>query len=374
MLQNLPHLNENQHEENTWTKQECGTVGESWDSCSDRTGVVPKLEDDLSQATSKQAINKEIQEANNVCIVSNLTVLSNGKNKYILHDISFKAAQGSLVVLSGPVGSGKSSLLSAINQEVAISEGSIFCPGNIAYVPQTPWVFLGTIRENILFGEDFEEERYKTVIEACALQRDIASSPDGDQTIIGERGTTLSGGQQARISLARAVYADADVYLLDDPLSAVDAKVGEHIFQKCICKLLSAKTRIFVSHQVSQMNMADQIILLSKGHVLNQGSFAELSEVLNTIQIGQQKLTPGTQLKSISQDEDQEHGHMEDETRSEVMEMIDDTPLGLGIPEEDRCIGTLSSKIYWKYFRAGMPPVAMVGLAMVFIFAQGMFS
>ena len=363
-----PHLSKKRSQEDVCSEEGGSYLEESCDSSND---YIPQ-----SSTTSKTETNPnlEVKEEKHVCIVSHLTVDSNRKsNKYILRDISFKAEQKSLTVLSGPVGSGKSSVLSAIIHEVAISEGSIFFPGNIAYVSQTPWIFFGTVQENVLFGQTFDEEKYKTVIEACALQTDIESFPDGDQTIVGERGIVLSGGQQARISLARAVYADADVYLLDDPLSAVDLKVAQHIFQKCICQFLASKTRLFVSHQVSYMKMADKIVLLSKGQVLSQGSFTELKEsgILDkALDIVHHKSTPGEKLDSALQDKHQENGQTEDKTR-ELIEMANDVPIGLAVPEEDRCIGTLSLKLYRKYFRAGIPPMAMVGLLMVFLLAQG---
>ena len=286
LLRSLPHLKENR-----------GNSIVSSTSCDLASHSIPaatqREEDCDSERSSTPRQNNHgftpgDKEPKQPCIIvsSNLTLRNNGNNeRYILRDINFEAAQGSLVLLTGPVGSGKSTLLSAINQEVALSEGSIFCLGTIAHVPQKPWVFSGTVRENIIFGEDFEEERFKRVIRVCALQRDMDSFPHADQTFVGERGAVLSGGQQARISLARAVYANADVYLLDDPLSAVDAKVGEYIFQKCICEFLSRKTRILVSHEVSHMKKSDQIVLLSKGVVLIKGTFAEMvgRGVLDTV-------------------------------------------------------------------------------------------
>ena len=143
-------------------------------------------------------------------------------------------------------------------------------------MPQIPWTFSGTIRENILFGEPYDESKYTRIIGACALTEDIKKFPDGDQTVVGEHGIVLSGGQRARVSLARAVYADADIYLLDDPLSAVDFKVGRHIFEKCIEGLLAQKTRLITSHQEQLMKEADNVIVLYKGRVLDKERFTEL--------------------------------------------------------------------------------------------------
>jgi len=149
-----------------------------------------------------------------------------------------------LTVITGPVGSGKSNLLSAIAGEVTYTSGTIDCKGTLVYAPQIAWLFAGTRRENILFGGPFNEAKYTRVIETCALTQDIQQFPDGDQTVVGERGESLSGGQRARVSLARAIYADADIFLSDDPLSNVDFKVGQHIFEKCIKGLLGRKTRV----------------------------------------------------------------------------------------------------------------------------------
>ena len=375
----LPHLRENPDEEDV-SSQQARVTAISLRSCdssaSEFIADVIKHKDVKPQGsiTEKQdeAFNSGDKDLNNACVVSSLTLRSSENNdKYILRDISFEAAQSSLVVLSGPVGSGKSSLLSAINQEVTISEGNISCAGNIAYVSQTPWVFPGTIRENILFGEDYDEGRFKTIVEVCALQADLNIFPDSDQTIVGERGVILSGGQQARISLARAVYADADVYLLDDPLSAVDAKVGQHIFQKCICELLSTKTRLLVTHQMSYMKMADQIVLLSKGEVLTKGSFAELMEigVLDTDFGIHKKSLPGKQLADASKQKRQPSLVRRDDVPENVF--TGDADTGLEIPDEDRSIGAVSLKMYWKYFRAGIPCLAMVGLVLLFFFTQG---
>ena len=151
-----------------------------------------------------------------------------------LRSVSLKATCGQLVGITGSVGSGKTSLLMTFLGELPVFSGQVTCIGKMAYVSQTPWVYSGTVRENIVFGLPFIEEKYNKIVEVCDLGKDITSFPKGDQTEIGQRGVILSGGQRARVSLARALYSDADIYLLDDPLSAVDAKVGKHLFNRCI--------------------------------------------------------------------------------------------------------------------------------------------
>ena len=136
--------------------------------------------------------------------------------------------------------------------------------GKVAYAPQEPWIFSGSLRQNILCGLNYDVKRYNTVIEACALERDFSLFPNGDFTLVGERGVSISGGQKARVSLARALYTDADIYLLDDPLSAVDAHVSRHLFDKAINSFLRDKTRVLVTHQLQYLKDVDQILVLNR--------------------------------------------------------------------------------------------------------------
>ncbi|XP_068840811.1 ATP-binding cassette sub-family C member 4 isoform X2 [Capricornis sumatraensis] len=192
-----------------------------------------------------------------------------------LQGLSFTVRPGELLAVVGPVGAGKSSLLSAVLGELPPSQGQVRVHGRIAYVSQQPWVFSGTVRSNILFGKKYEKERYEKVIKACALKKDLQLLEDGDLTMIGDRGTTLSGGQKARVNLARAVYQDADIYLLDDPLSAVDAEVSRHLFELCICQALHEKIRILVTHQLQYLKAASQILILKDGKMVQKGTYTE---------------------------------------------------------------------------------------------------
>ena len=230
--------------------------------------------------TEKVSLSRESRELGpTILCVSNLSYAkTHHEDEFILEDINFFAPSKSLTVITGPVGSGKSTLLSAIAGEISNASGTIDYQGSVIYLPQTAWVFSGTIKENILFGQPNEESKYERIIDVCALKEDFQRLPDGDQTVVGERGEVLSGGQQARVSLARAVYAEGDIYLLDDPLSAVDFKVGQHIFNKCIKDLLGDKVVVFASHQQQHMENADQVIVLYKGRVLDKGRFTALHE------------------------------------------------------------------------------------------------
>ncbi|KAM3826734.1 multidrug resistance-associated protein 1-like isoform 1-T1 [Vipera latastei] len=196
----------------------------------------------------------------------------------VLSNISFAIPDPSLVAVVGQVGCGKSSLLSALLGEMEKQDGHVSLRGSVAFVPQQAWIQNATLQENILFGRELNGRHYRRVVEACALLPDLELFPSGDQTEIGEKGVNLSGGQKQRVSLARAVYADADVYLLDDPLSAVDAHVGKHIFDKVLGPkgLLKNKTRILVTHGVSYLPLMDTIIVLSEGKISEMGSYQEL--------------------------------------------------------------------------------------------------
>lgn len=151
-----------------------------------------------------------------------------------LHNINMRVKAGSLVAVVGTVGSGKSSLISAILGEMIKLRGQVVSKGKIAYVSQQAWIRNSTLKDNILFGQNLNDRKYNKIIDGCALKPDLDILPAGDQTEIGEKGVNLSGGQKQRVSLARATYADADVYLLDDPLSAVDSHVGKHIFDNIL--------------------------------------------------------------------------------------------------------------------------------------------
>ncbi|KAJ0033820.1 hypothetical protein NQD34_000927 [Periophthalmus magnuspinnatus] len=197
-----------------------------------------------------------------------------------LSSINVMVEQGALVAVVGPVGSGKSSLLAAVLGEMERRSGSLSTRGSVALVPQQAWTLNASVKENILFGAPRSEGWYHRVLEACALLPDLDLLPAGDSSEIGEKGVNLSGGQRQRISLARAVYRKSDIYLLDDPLSAVDAHVGQHIFDRVIGPngLLRDKTRILVTHGASLLPQCDVVLVLEEGHISESGSFSQLME------------------------------------------------------------------------------------------------
>uniref|UniRef100_A0A672QSJ5 Multidrug resistance-associated protein 1 n=1 Tax=Sinocyclocheilus grahami TaxID=75366 RepID=A0A672QSJ5_SINGR len=195
-----------------------------------------------------------------------------------LKRINVRIPEGALVAVVGHVGSGKSSLLSALLGEMQKQEGSVSIKGSVAYVPQQAWIQNTTLKDNILFGRDAKDSWYQKVVEACALLPDLEILPGGDLTEIGEKGVNLSGGQKQRVSVARAIYCNCAVYLLDDPLSAVDAHVGKHIFEKVIGPqgLLQGRTRVLVTHGLSFLPQADLILVMVDGEITEMGSYTEL--------------------------------------------------------------------------------------------------
>ncbi|CAJ0583056.1 unnamed protein product, partial [Mesorhabditis spiculigera] len=197
----------------------------------------------------------------------------------LLKNLSLSIPRGSLVAIVGKVGSGKSSLFSAMLGEMNRVGGHVDIMGNIAYVPQQAWIQNMSLRDNILFNKPFDREFYDRVIECCALKPDLATLPAEDMTEIGEKGINLSGGQKQRISLARSVYSGADILLLDDPLSAVDAHVGKHIFEQVISSdtgVLKHTTRILITHGLHFLKYCDQIVVMKDGRISEKGSYQEL--------------------------------------------------------------------------------------------------
>uniref|UniRef100_A0A8C2TWN8 ABC-type glutathione-S-conjugate transporter n=1 Tax=Coturnix japonica TaxID=93934 RepID=A0A8C2TWN8_COTJA len=197
-----------------------------------------------------------------------------------LYRIDLTVPQGSLLAVVGQVGAGKSSLLSALLGDLEKMDGFVTMKGTAAYVPQQAWIQNASVEDNILFGKKMDETWFNRVVDACALQPDLESFPAGQKSEIGEKGINISGGQKQRVSLARAVYQRSSIYLLDDPLSAVDAHVGQHIFEHVLGPngLLKDKTRVLVTHMISVLHQVDNIVVLVNGMIAEIGSYQELSQ------------------------------------------------------------------------------------------------
>lgn len=200
------------------------------------------------------------------------------ESKNVLRNINFTANKGELTCIVGRVGTGKSSLLQSVLGDLWKVEGQVKLNGEVAYVSQSPWIMNATVKENIIFGHRYDSNFYEKTVKACALLDDFAQLPDGDETVVGERGISLSGGQKARVALARAVYARADVYLLDDVLSAVDSHVGKHIIENVLAAdgLLGSKCRILATNAISVLTSADYICQLKDGEIVESGTFRQL--------------------------------------------------------------------------------------------------
>ncbi|KAF2404486.1 multidrug resistance-associated protein 1 [Trichodelitschia bisporula] len=200
------------------------------------------------------------------------------EDRYALQDINFSAHKGELTCIVGRVGAGKSSMLQAMLGDLYRAKGEVIVRGTSAYVAQSAWVMNASVKENIVFGHRFDPVFYDRTVKACALVDDFASLPDGDQTEVGERGISLSGGQKARLTLARAVYARADIYLLDDVLSAVDQHVGRHIIDNVLGPkgLLAGKTRILATNSIPVLVEANFVVLLRDGRIIERGTYEQL--------------------------------------------------------------------------------------------------
>lgn len=198
-------------------------------------------------------------------VLKNVTARWGSESQLGITECDFEVHGCQLVTIDGPVGSGKSTILMVIIRELDIDCGALTVNGVVSYSSQEPWLFDSTVRQNILFTEEFDEKRYLEVIRVCSLERDFQSLPVHDMTIVGESGICLSGGQKARINLARAVYRRADIYLLDDPLSAVDSAVAKSIFNNCIKDFLKDKICILVTHQEQYFKASNQHISLFDG-------------------------------------------------------------------------------------------------------------
>ncbi|XP_075210358.1 multidrug resistance-associated protein 1-like [Lycorma delicatula] len=228
-----------------------------------------------SEELNEEDITHDLNEAD-VVIIENGTF--SWGDELILKNINLRVPEGSLIAVVGTVGSGKSSLISALLGDVPKVSGHVNIKGRIAYVPQQAWIQNGTVRSNILFGRPYDKNLYDRVVEACALQQDFSQLPARDMTEISAKGINLSGGQKQRVSLARAVYSNADLYLMDDPLSAVDSQVGKFIFDRIIGPdgILANKTRLIVTQSVNNLHNFSRIIVLNGGEISEEGTFNDL--------------------------------------------------------------------------------------------------
>ncbi|KAI5409089.1 ABC transporter C family member 3 [Lathyrus oleraceus] len=284
-----------------------------------------------------------------------------------LKNINLRVCHGMRVAVCGTVGSGKSSLVSCIIGEIPKISGNLKVCGTKAYVAQSPWIQSGKIEENILFGKEMDREKYEKVLEACSLKKDLEVLPFGDQTIIGEKGINLSGGQKQRVQIARALYQDADIYLLDDPFSAVDAHTGSHIFKECLLGLLKTKTVIYITHQVEFLPDADLILVMKEGRITQSGKYNDIltsgTDFMELVGAHRAALSSVKSLErrptfKISSITGEDTGSLSDFELEQEIENVDDrngkldetiVPKGQLVQDEEREKGSVGFKVFWKY-------------------------
>ncbi|XP_046392253.1 probable multidrug resistance-associated protein lethal(2)03659 [Ischnura elegans] len=294
-----------------------------------------------------------------------------------LSSINLNIKSGTLLGIIGSVGSGKSSLMQAILGEMPTTGGTMKIYGRVSYASQEPWVFGGTIRQNILFGEKYDERRYRAVTAACALRPDFRQLPRGDLTHVGDRGSLLSGGQRARVNLARALYGRADIFLLDDPLSAVDAHVGKHLVEECLSgSLLRGATVLLATHQIQHLRKADEIIVLEEGSIKGQGSYEDL---LGASEVRKKSTTLDVKEGGIVGLIRQLSQMSSTSKRSSISEAPplknkEDEANGREVGGEKELEkikkGSVDGMVYMRYFTSGAQPLGIFGILMLFALTQ----
>ncbi|KAG9103477.1 hypothetical protein FRC06_010585, partial [Ceratobasidium sp. 370] len=270
-----------------------------------------------------------------------------GPEPFKLVDVNLQIPKGSFVGIAGKIGSGKSSLLQAMTGEMRRTTGKVILGGTTAYAPQQAWIQNMTLRQNVTFGKSDVQERFSRVVDACALRPDIEMLHDGEKTEIGERGVNLSGGQKARINLARVAYFGPDVALLDDPLSAVDSHVSKHILENCLLSgPLAGKTRILVTHQLHVLPYVDEVIYMDNGRITERGTYADLvaaggqfSQLVAEYGVGKD-----TEMKQAGKDE----AAVADGAKAKEA----DAPATKLMQGDERTTGAVSSDAYVSYLRA----------------------
>ncbi len=283
-----------------------------------------------------------------------------------LQDMEFSVGRNELIAVIGSVGSGKSSLLAALAGDMRRTNGSVTMGATRAFCPQYAWIQNASVKENILFGKPYDKKWYDAVIDACALRPDLEMLPNGDMTEIGERGITVSGGQKQRLNIARAIYFNSDIVLMDDPLSAVDAHVGRHIFDNAICGLLKNKCRILATHQLHVLSRCDRVIWMQEGHIETVDTFANLMNNNEAFQ----KL-----MASTAQEEKVEKGAVnEDEVEDEKKDAKKRKTSKRGaalMQQEERAVKSVSWNVYIAYVRASGSLLFAPMVFLILVISQG---
>ena len=283
-----------------------------------------------------------------------------------LRPINLSSGRGELIAVIGGVGSGKSSLLAALAGDMRRTNGSVTMGATRAFCPQYAWIQNASVKENILFGKKYDRKWYDAVIDACALRPDLEMLPNGDLTEIGERGITVSGGQKQRLNIARAIYFNSDIVLMDDPLSAVDAHVGRHIFDVAICGLLKDKCRILATHQLHVLSRCDRIVWMQDGNIETVDTFANL---MNNNE-GFQKLMATTAQEEKVEEEVVDSDEIEDEKKGAKKRKAAKKGAAL-MQQEERAVKSVSWSVYAAYIRASGSLLYAPLLIFLLIISQG---
>ena len=282
-----------------------------------------------------------------------------------LTDINISLQKGELVMVTGRVGSGKSSLLAALLGEINKLSGTVTRAGHVAYVPQSCWIRNASLKDNVTFSTPYDAAKFDATLRACALDTDIKILPAGAETEIGERGINLSGGQKARVQLARAVYCGADIFLLDDPLSAVDTHVARRLMDECLLGVLRHTTRVLVTHQIQFLTHADRIVVVDDGKIVAQGKLDDVKDHID--------------LNMLHDVTDEEHAQNAAEASAEDDKAAAAPEKGTEqsalVTEEERDKGAVGFEVYMMYFRAWGSGawgsgVQVLVLVLLFIIAQ----
>lgn len=300
-----------------------------------------------------------------------------------LKNINLSFGSNELVAIVGSVGSGKTSLLAALAGEMRQTVGEIRQSARLAYCPQSAWIQNASVRDNVVFGRDFDADWYQKVVYACALQPDLDMFPDGDQTEIGERGITVSGGQKQRINIARAIYFDTDIVLMDDPLSAVDAHVGKHLFDEAICGLMKDKCRILATHQLHVLSLCDRVVWMDDGLIKAVGTYDELMKTQEGFrslvgEYGQDKLedVQGGEIKEVDKKHFTDTGGDAGSEKSDMrliarVESSKRTTIKPLMQTEERATSSVGWKVYKAYIEDSGTILTAPGLMFVLLLSQG---
>ncbi|KAK7734458.1 ATP-binding cassette transporter yor1 [Botryosphaeria dothidea] len=271
------------------------------------------------------------------------------KEPFRLQGLNFTVARNELIAVIGTVGSGKSSLLGALAGDMRRTAGELMLGSSRAFCPQYAWIQNATVRDNIIFGKEFNQDWYDQVVDACALRADFDMLPNGDLTEIGERGITVSGGQKQRLNIARAIYFNSDIILMDDPLSAVDAHVGRHIMDNAICGLLENKCRILATHQLHVLHRCDRIMLMHEGQISAIGTFDNL--MANNEDFIKLMASTAQEDEKKKEEEPDDEDEIEEE-KKDVKKKTPKKPAQGLMQAEERAVKSVSWSVYSAYIKA----------------------